>query len=221
MYPGVDTQEYRPAPRDMIVRRRFGWDDRRVVLTVGRLMKRKGHEHIIRALPRITETVPNALYAIVGDGEERRYLEQLVNELQLNSRVVFHGELPNDDVRRAYQQCDLFALPNCEIDGEAEGFGIVLLEAQSCGKPVIAGDSGGTVEAVNTPHSGRIIRHNHANELVETIRELLRDDAQREQMGQVGRNWVVNNFDLEVMAQQAEAMFSGAMACQGTMSAPS
>jgi phosphatidylinositol alpha-1,6-mannosyltransferase len=113
----------------------------------------------------------------------------------------------------AHQQCELFALPNREINGEAEGFGIVLLEAQACGKPVIAGDSGGTVEAVNAPHSGRIVRHDHPGELVSTIIALLRDDAQREQMGRVGREWVVRKFDLDVLRQEADAVFSQTSAC--------
>ena len=213
MHPGVDTREYRPAPRDMNVRRRLGWGDCHVVLTVGRLMKRKGHESLIRSLPEISKSVPDVLYAIIGDGDERQRLEQLVNDLKLHGRVVFHGELDDDDVRSAHQQCDLFALPNREINGETEGFGIVLLEAQACGIPVIAGDSGGTAEAVNAPHSGRIVRQDHPDELAKTISELLRDDAQRERMGQAGREWAVENFDWQVLMQEADCIFSEAAEC--------
>src|SRR5436190_1551916 len=77
LHPGVDTQHFVPAARDPAVRAQFGWGDRRVILTVGRLQKRKGHDHLILALPRIHQAIPNLLYAIVGDGEERASLEAL------------------------------------------------------------------------------------------------------------------------------------------------
>ena len=91
------------------------------------------------------------------DGPERSRLEALVDELGLRDHVLLHGELHSDDLLRAYQQCDLFALPNRTVNGDTEGFGIVLLEAQACGKPVIAGNSGGTADAVNSPESGLIL----------------------------------------------------------------
>jgi phosphatidylinositol alpha-1,6-mannosyltransferase len=208
MHPGVDTQTFRPAPRDPNWRRRFGWGDRRVVLTVGRLTKRKGHEFLIQALPRIAQSVPNVLYAIIGDGEERQSLETLVSDLDICDRVAFHGELANDDVGRAHQQCDLFALPNWRYQGGTEGFGIVLLEAQACGKPAIAGDSGGTTEAINAPHSGRIVRPDRIEELARAVGELLSDDALRERMGQIGRQWVVQHFDWDVLIKDANEIFS-------------
>src|SRR5439155_1534968 len=78
LHPGVDTGRFRPAARDAAARGRLGWGDRPVVLTVGRLQKRKGHDHLIRAMGRVRATVPDVLYAILGDGEERAGLEDLV-----------------------------------------------------------------------------------------------------------------------------------------------
>jgi phosphatidylinositol alpha-1,6-mannosyltransferase len=208
MHPGVDTQTFRPAPPDPNTRHQFGWHDRPVILTVGRLMKRKGHEQIIHVLPDIANSIPDVLYAIVGDGEERDALERLVVELALKKHVVFHGELNRRDLVSAFQQCDVFALPNRDHAGDIEGFGIVLLEAQACGKPVVAGDSGGTIEAMNS-RSGRIIPNDQPGELVETLVGLLRHREQREQMGTAGREWVVRNFDWSGLAEQAAELFEG------------
>jgi phosphatidylinositol alpha-1,6-mannosyltransferase len=208
MHPGVDTQLFQPAPRHPSTRCRLGWDDRPVILTVGRLLKRKGHERVIRALPKIANSIPDILYAIVGDGNERAKLHQLVADLGLKTHVMFHGELDRCGLIHAYQQCDLFALPNCDDAGDFEGFGIVLLEAQACGKPVVAGESGGTVEAMNVPYSGRIIQNSEPNELVQTLVELLGDREQLEQMGRAGRQWTVNNFDWSILAEHAARFFS-------------
>lgn len=208
MHPGVDTSHFRPAPRDRDVRRRLAWDDRPVVLTVGRLTKRKGQDQLIRALPAIAEAIPDVLYAIVGNGDERQRLEQLAVETGVSDRVVFHGELATAELLAAYQQCDVFALPNRVVDGDFEGFGMVLLEAQACGKPVIAGDSGGTVEATNAPHSGRIVRQHYPEELSTAVIELLRDESLRTKMGAIGREWVQTNFDWAPLVARAAVLFS-------------
>jgi phosphatidylinositol alpha-1,6-mannosyltransferase len=208
MHPGVDTDVFRPAPRDQDKRREFGWGDRPVILTVGRLQQRKGQEQIIRALPEIRRQVPNVLYAIVGEGAERGRLEQLTAELGLQDCVRLHGEMQHDDLLAAYQQCDVFAMPNREVAGDFEGFGIVYLEAQACGKPVIAGDSGGTAEAIHAPETGFIVRQDHPDDLPQRLVQLLGDDALRERMGQAGRAWVVANFNWQTLTAQASQLFS-------------
>jgi phosphatidylinositol alpha-1,6-mannosyltransferase len=123
--------------------------------------------------------------------------------------VVFHGELNHLDLVSVYQQCDVFALPNHGDAGDIEGFGIVLLEAQACGRPVVAGESGGTIEAMNSPRSGHVIPSLQRKKLVRTLVDLLGDGEQRERMGQEGREWVVKNFDWPILAEQASLLFSG------------
>ena len=88
--------------------------------------------------------MPDILYAIIGAGEELEELERLVEREGLARHVAFLGECNDRDLIAAYQQCDLFVLPNRQVGRDIEGFGMVLLEAQACGKPVIAGASGGT-----------------------------------------------------------------------------
>ena len=144
-----------PAARDEDVRRSLGWEGRRVVLTVGRLQKRKGHDMMIRSLPQVRQEVSDVLYAVAGDGEERAALARAVTDLGLGGQVQFLGEVDENTLLRCYQQCDLFALPNRQVGSDIEGFGMVLLEAQACGKPVLAGDSGGTAETLVAGAEGK------------------------------------------------------------------
>src|SRR5205085_2921857 len=108
-------------------------------------------------LPAIRQVFPDVLYAIVGDGPEREYLQHLAADTGVEHCVQFLGEMQDDRLLTCYQQCDLFALPNRQVDKDIEGFGMVLLEAQSCGKAVLAGASGGTAETMQVAQTGRIV----------------------------------------------------------------
>jgi phosphatidylinositol alpha-1,6-mannosyltransferase len=206
LHPGVDTTRFTPAPRCNELRRRLGWEDRPTVLSVGRLQRRKGHDMLIRALPDIVREVPDVLYVIIGDGDEREYLGNLTQELGVTGHVQFRGETSDQELVQCYQQCDLFALPNREIDRDIEGFGMVLLEAQACGKPVIAGDSGGTAETMVVGETGLIIDCRGPQPLAETIAALLAATARREEMGRAAREWVQQQFDWEMLARQAASI---------------
>jgi phosphatidylinositol alpha-1,6-mannosyltransferase len=201
--PGVDAGRFCPARRDAAVRRRLGWGERPVVLTVGRLQKRKGQDMLIRALVATRQRVPDVLYSIVGDGQERGALEKMVAEHGLAEHVELRGE-PNDaELIERYQQCDLFALPNRTVDGDFEGFGMVLVEAQACGRPVIAGDSGGTRETMDVGRTGLIVDCTRPEPLAEAVCGLLLDGERRQRMGQAAREHVVSTFDWPQLAGRA------------------
>ncbi|MCI0641904.1 MAG: glycosyltransferase family 4 protein [Gemmataceae bacterium] len=210
LYPGVETNRFVPAGRDPRVRAELGWGDRPVVLTVGRLQKRKGHDQLIAALPRIRECVPDVLYAIVGDGEEREHLQTLAAQFGVASSVRFMGEMCDDSLIRCYQQCDLFVLPNRQVGKDIEGFGMVLLEAQACGKPVVAGASGGTAETMQVGETGYVIPCEHPHDLAETLKGLLSAPEQRARMGSAGRQWVAHNFEWSRLSEKAVDIFEEA-----------
>ncbi len=201
--PGVDAQRFCPAPRDAAVRRRLGWGERPVVLTVGRLQKRKGQDMLIRAIAAIRQRVPNVLYSIVGDGQERAALERLIAEQGLADHVELRGEPSDAALIECYQQCDLFVLPNRTVGGDFEGFGMVLVEAQACGQPVIAGDSGGTRETMRVGQTGMIVDCTQPEPLAEAVFELLADGRRREQMGQAARQFVLSRFDWPQLVAKA------------------
>ena len=208
LYPGVDLTRFAPAPRSREVRSSLGWGDRPVIMTVGRLQKRKGHDQMILALKEIQKEGPDVLYAIVGNGEECSPLENLVAQQELGAHVQFLSAVPDDMLVRCYQQCDVFVLPNREFEGDFEGFGMVLLEAQACGKPVVAGASGGTVETMRVPDTGRIVPCDDSRELSAVIVELLKNPELRAPMGVAAREWVASHFDWEVLSLQAKTVFS-------------
>ncbi|MHB8974340.1 MAG: glycosyltransferase family 4 protein [Pirellulaceae bacterium] len=209
LHPGVDVERFVPMARDLEIRNKLGWQDRPVVLTVGRLQERKGHDTLIRALSQIRKTIPNVLYCIVGDGEQRPRLEELAQANGLRDYVQFRGEIDDSDLIECYQQCDLFVLPNREVNGDIEGFGMVLLEAQACGKPVVAGASGGTAETMRIPETGRTVPCDGPDELAQMIVELLSDPPLRDQMGRAARQWTVERFSWESLSQEASDLFSG------------
>lgn len=206
LHPGVDASLFVPAERNDAMRRQLGWAGRTVVLTVGRLQKRKGHDMLIRALPRIAKTIPDVLYAIVGNGEERQRLEKIAVQCNVSDRVQFLGELGDEQLIYCYQQCDLFVLPNRNVDGDFEGFGMVLVEAQACGKPVVAGASGGTIETMRCGETGCIVDCTDAKPLAEAVTELLSEPGRLKQMGCAAREWVVTAFDWPAQSLRAEEM---------------
>ena len=167
--PGVDEQTFCPAESDPAFREKVGWDDRFVCLTVGRLQRRKGHDKMIEAIPHLLEDIPNLLYAIVGQGDNYSNLVADVERLGVKKRVQFLDEIDDGDLIRCYQQCDLFILPNRSDGNDIEGFGMVLVEAQSAGKPVIAGDSGGTAETMDIGTTGIIADCRYPEGIAEAV----------------------------------------------------
>jgi phosphatidylinositol alpha-1,6-mannosyltransferase len=207
MHPGVDVTRFAPAPMNAAVRARLGWANRRVLLTVGALQRRKGQDMMIRALPAIRARCPDVLYAMVGEGWERAYLDELVAQQGVTDLVQFSSPHGDDDLINCYQQCDVFALPNRQVGWDFEGFGISLLEAQACGKPVIAGASGGTAETIVPGETGYLLSCDTHKQLAEVAANLLDDAAQRSRMGACGRARVVERFDWSVLVEQARRTF--------------
>ncbi|MGE3805055.1 MAG: glycosyltransferase family 4 protein [Gemmataceae bacterium] len=207
LYPGVDTKAFVPASRDVQVRQSLGWGSGPVLLTVGRLQKRKGQDQLIRAVARLRTQFPDLRCAIVGDGEEREPLKAIARELHLEAQVLFMGEIDDATLQRCYQQCDLFVLANRTIGADFEGFGMVLLEAQACGKPVVAGESGGTAETMRIPETGLVLPCEEPDLLAEKLAELLKDPDRLAGMGAAGRQWTVDHFDWDVLSQQARQLF--------------
>ncbi len=208
IHPGVDVSAFAVAERNEEIRRELGWSDRRVMLTVGRLQARKGHARLLAALPAIIERIPDALYAIVGEGEMRSELEQMIAQRNLNHHVQFVGEPCDEKLQHCMQQCDLFVLPNVQIQGDFEGFGMVLVEAQACGKPVVAGRSGGTSETMRELETGRLVDCENGSELASMVTQLLADEPLRQRMGAAGRRLVERKFDWSIVTAKAKAVFA-------------
>lgn len=142
-----------------------------IILTVNRLCASesyKGYDKILAALPQIRQTIPNVHYIIVGKGDDRPRLEKLIQERNLQDCVTLAGFIPDSQLCNYYQLCDLFVMPS-----KLEGFGIVYLEALACGKPVLAGDRDGAVDALRNGELGALINPDDTEQIAQTIIQLL------------------------------------------------
>jgi phosphatidyl-myo-inositol dimannoside synthase len=190
---GVDTELFRPDPNaGAAVRLRHGLVDRPVVVCVSRLVPRKGQDVLIRALPEIRRRVPDAALLIVGGGPYRARLETLAATAGLTDHVVITGSVPWPDLPAYYAAGDVFAMPcRTRLRGaDVEGLGIVFLEASATGLPVVAGDSGGAVEAVRPGETGVVVDGRSVAGVATAVAELLCDTPRRAAMGRAGRAWV-------------------------------
>jgi phosphatidylinositol alpha-1,6-mannosyltransferase len=203
LHPSVTVERFRTAETDAArIRQRHALGDGPVLLTVGRLQKRKGHDRAIEALPRLLESFPGLRYVIVGTGEERESLADLAERLGVSDRVVFPGLVPDEDLPGYYGACDLFVMPNRTERSDIEGFGIVFLEAAAAGKPAVAGASGGAGEAVVDGVTGLLVDGERSDAISRAVKRLLHDPAGARRMGRAGYERVCREFTYEQAARR-------------------
>lgn len=199
---GADLDLFRPDIDPSEIIEKYRLKDKKVILTVGRLVKRKGHDIVIKSLPNVLARIPNVVYVIVGEGPELENLKALVRELNLGENVIFAGYVNSRNLPKFYNACDLFVMASREVDGDIEGFGIVYLEANACGKPVIAGRSGGTESAVRDKINGLLVDPLNIEEISKQIALLLTDRKLAKDMGWEGRRLVEKKFNYRLIAKK-------------------
>ncbi|WP_158932535.1 glycosyltransferase [Acidisphaera sp. S103] len=184
---GVDLARFvpRPRPDDLVARYRL--EGRRVLLTISRLYARKGMDRVIESLPLVIQQFPDLVYLIVGEGTYRSTLEKLVADHGLGHHVMFTGAVPDYELTDHYSLGDVFIMANREMpDGETEGFGLVFLEANACGLPVIAGKAGGSVDAVTDQVNGLVVDGDDTGSIAAAIIRMFEDDGLRESLRVAG-----------------------------------
>lgn len=141
--------------------------NKKVLITVGRLVKRKGvYWFIEQVFPRLDN---NMIYGIIGDGPERTRIQQLINKLNLGEKVFLLGKLPDEKLKITYATSDLFVMPNIKVDNNIEGFGIVAIEASSTGLPVVASNMEGISSAVIEGRTGNLVTSGDSNQFIKAI----------------------------------------------------
>jgi len=163
---------FRPGPKsELLLQRHAINSSKKIILTVGRLAepeKYKGYDKIIRAMPRILNAIPKAHYVLVGDGQDRKRIKHLVGSLRLNHSVTLAGAVTDAELPSYYNLCDVFAMPS-----KGEGFGIVYLEALSCGKPVLAGNVDGSRDPLQNGQLGVLVNPDNPEEIAEALISIL------------------------------------------------
>ena len=209
---GVDTDRFRPDPSSRkVIRERYGLADRDVIVCLSRLVPRKGQDMLIRAMPDIIRSVPNAVLVVVGGGPYRRNLEGLARRHGVTDHVIFTGRVPADEIVDHHRMADVFAMP-CRTRGgglDVEGLGIVYLEASACGVPVVAGRSGGAPETVQNGRTGVVVDGTSVPEIVDSVVGILDDKPRASAMGMRGRNWVLDRWRWTDLARNMERVLLG------------
>lgn len=190
----------------------------KLILTVGRVVERKGIAYLLRALPLIAAEI-DAKVAIVGKGDPKveADLRAVAEELKLGDRVVFAGKVPEADLIKWYQGCDVFCLPAIvDSQGETEGLGVVLLEALNYARPIAASNVGGIPDIVRHGETGLLFPEKDPPAIAAAILELLRDPERAERLGRQGHGLVRREFSWEHVTAQWDAFYAKARARKPT-----
>jgi phosphatidylinositol alpha-1,6-mannosyltransferase len=203
--PGVDVQRFCPGlPCDDLKTAICLGPGQKLILSVGRLSRRKGFDMVLRSLKQLNSMGIDAHYVLIGIGEDQHYLNNLAQQLGVINKVHMLGHVNPDELPRWYNACDVFAMPNRAINGDTEGFGMVFLEASACGKPVLAGNAGGTGSAVVEGITGMLVNGEHEEEIVSALNTLLKDPGII--MGQNGYQRVNDYFSWEQVAAKTSSL---------------
>jgi phosphatidylinositol alpha-1,6-mannosyltransferase len=200
--PGIDTDHFAPHPDAAELRNSLGLTDKKVIVSVGRLVHRKGQDSLIASLPKILQHHPTAHILLVGEGPYREHLEKLVAKLKVEKAITFIGRIAHTDLPRYISAGDIFAMPSrSRLAGlEVEGLGIVYLEASSCELPVVAGQSGGAPDAVIEGVTGLTVDGTNPDDVARAIISLFDDPDASRAMGVAGRKWIYSNWRWEIWA---------------------
>ena len=201
--PGIDVDHFCPQDSTAL-RKELGLENKRVIVSVGRLVHRKGQDHLIQAMPEILKSVPDAHILMVGQGPYLSHLKKLVARNKLDDHVSFIGRIQYNQLPQYICAGDIFAMPSRSrfFGLEVEGLGIVYLEASACGLPVIAGSSGGAPDAVVNGVTGFVVDGENDQEIASVAINLLKDIDGAKAMGQAGRGWIIENWRWEIWSKR-------------------
>jgi phosphatidylinositol alpha-1,6-mannosyltransferase len=204
--PGVDTKTWKHENMETLegLKNKYNLENKIILLSVGRLVKRKGFDKSLESLPSVLKQVPNLMYTIIGKGPEIENLKFKIENLGLKKNCILITNTTDNERNLWYQASDIFIMPSRNIGGDFEGFGIVFLEANLSGKPVIAGDSGGVGDAVENAVNGLLVDPEDTGDITYAIIKLAKDKELRKKLGEQGRERAINEFN---WAKQVEKIY--------------
>jgi phosphatidylinositol alpha-1,6-mannosyltransferase len=204
---GTDPERFRPRG-GRVLRDRLGIGARPMLLTVGRLVPRKGVDTVLRALPRIAASVPEVRYVVAGTGPARSRLERLAVRRGVSDRVHFVGHVADDALPAYYSAADLFVMPAREAPPDVEGFGLVFLEANACGTPAVGARSGGVPDAIVDGETGLLVPPAAPTALASALASLLHAPERLATLGRQGRTRTRRTANWQEVARNVHAVLS-------------
>jgi phosphatidylinositol alpha-1,6-mannosyltransferase len=207
--PGIDVQHFRPVDSSEL-RKQLGLANKKVIVSVGRLVHRKGQDHLIESMPQILQVHPDAHLVLVGQGPYLEHLAKLVAVNNLQDSVSFIGRIQYQQLPNYICVGDIFVMPSRSrfMGLEVEGLGIVYLEASACGLPVIAGKSGGAPDAVIDGATGVVVDGTDNDEIASAVTSLLSDPDRAKAMGERGRQWIIDDWRWEIWSERFEVLLN-------------
>ncbi len=178
--PFVDKDKFFPKEKSQELIKKYNLKNKKVILTVARLSKTeayKGYDKVIKAMPKILKEVPEAIYILVGSGEDIKRIKKIVKENNLENKVILTGFVDDKELVDYYNLTDVFVMPS-----KGEGFGIVFLEALACGVPVIAGNKDGSVDAVLDGELGLLVDPDKTNDIAKAIIGVLKKEIKNKKL---------------------------------------
>lgn len=184
------------------MRNRYVLGNRKVLLSVARLVKRKGLQTVIEALPDILKADPGIVWCVIGLGDYADELGKLINKYDLHYATRFLGKVNDEDLAAWFTMCDVFVMPSIQIGADVEGWGIVYLEAALFAKPVIAGKAGGCPEAVLDGKTGLLVDGEKTEEVRDTVLKLFKDAELSKRLGGAAKARTEKEFTWEVQMKR-------------------
>jgi len=197
LYPCPDSEFFTPANTEEVedLRVKLALEGKKVVLSVGRIDEGKGFTHLVRIFPKLLEQEPNLVWIIIGDGPKQKEMYSEIRKNNLQNIVRYVGEIPHDEIKKYYYLCDVFALFTHPDNGMEEGLGLVFLEAAACGAPIVAGRSGGVIEAVLHTQTGIIFDvYQNMAEGANAIIQMIQNPEYAKQLGDAGQARIKATF---------------------------
>jgi phosphatidylinositol alpha-1,6-mannosyltransferase len=196
--PGVSLPS-RPSRKQEIdeLKNKYGLQNKSILFSIGRIVERKGFDKVIEALPAIAKKKNDIVYVIAGSGPDENLIQDRIQKTtpSLRRKIITPGKISETEKWLWLNLCDVFLMPSRDIDGDLEGFGIVYLEANLAGKPVIGGAAGGVKDAISHGKNGYITDPNSPEKIAKLVISLLEDKKKRERMGREGRKRAINEFN--------------------------
>jgi glycosyltransferase involved in cell wall biosynthesis len=200
---GADPQRFKPADSRTELRLKFGWGDDLVIITIGRMVYKKGFDILLRALPYVLEKYPDIKVIIGGDGALLNDLKQLAVNLGIANSVQFPGRISWNQMPDMLATTDIFVLPSVrDKSGNVDGLPTVLLEAMACGTAIIASDIGGVPLAIKDNVNGLLVAPGSVEELKQSLIRLIADSILCEKLGSAARNTVETDLNWGNVAQR-------------------
>ena len=180
----------------------------RIILSIGRIVEKKGLKYLIMAMQEIIKRYPDMTLFIGGDGPEKKQLIQLCSELNLEKNVIFLGFVAPEKIAELYASSDIFILPSIETkDGDTEGLGVVLLEAMACGVPVIGSNLGGITDIIEDNKTGLLTRPGDPDDIARKILSLISDKELRTTLSKNAITLVNEKFSWNIVSKQFSEAF--------------